>query len=97
MNKLSFPAPSHIQAQAWPVAMKGRDLIGIAETGSGKTLAFAVPALMHVANQVKTQFIATFSCIPFRYSLLDRFFFSIDAIHVCKYELEHDMISYNLI
>ena len=52
MNKLSFPAPSHIQAQAWPVAMKGRDMIGIAETGSGKTLAFAVPALLHVANQV---------------------------------------------
>ncbi len=25
---------------------------GVAETGSGKTLAFAVPALLHVANQV---------------------------------------------
>jgi ATP-dependent RNA helicase DDX5/DBP2 len=54
LAQLGFPAPSHIQAQAWPVAMRGRDLVGVAETGSGKTLAFAVPALMHVSNQVRT-------------------------------------------
>lgn len=28
ISRLGFPAPSHIQAQAWPVAMKGRDLVG---------------------------------------------------------------------
>lgn len=33
------------------MALKGRDLIGIAETGSGKTLAYLMPALIHVSAQ----------------------------------------------
>ena len=40
-----FKKPSPIQAQAWPILMNKRDIVGIAETGSGKTLAFSVPAL----------------------------------------------------
>ncbi|KAF8917534.1 P-loop containing nucleoside triphosphate hydrolase protein [Mucidula mucida] len=40
-----FPAPTPIQACAWPSALAGRDVVGIAETGSGKTLAFGIPAL----------------------------------------------------
>ncbi|KAF6264346.1 Asp-Glu-Ala-Asp box polypeptide 5 [Scenedesmus sp. NREL 46B-D3] len=39
-----FTAPSYIQAQAWPIALKGRDLVAIASTGSGKTAGFLVPA-----------------------------------------------------
>ena len=35
-----FPAPSQIQQYTWPLAMQGRDVIGVAATGSGKTLAF---------------------------------------------------------
>lgn len=31
-----FTKPSPIQAQAWPVLLKGDDLIGIAQTGTGK-------------------------------------------------------------
>ena len=38
--------PSPIQMQGLPVALSGRDLIGIASTGSGKTLAFGLPLLM---------------------------------------------------
>jgi ATP-dependent RNA helicase DBP3 len=41
----TFAAPTPIQACAWPPALQGRDVVGIAETGSGKTLAFGVPAL----------------------------------------------------
>ena len=37
--------------QAWPVLMKGLDLIGIAQTGTGKTLAFLLPALIHIEGQ----------------------------------------------
>ncbi|PPD67516.1 hypothetical protein GOBAR_DD35613 [Gossypium barbadense] len=33
------------------MALKGKDLIGIAETGSGKTLAYLLPALVHVKAQ----------------------------------------------
>ncbi|TXG50212.1 hypothetical protein EZV62_022736 [Acer yangbiense] len=49
--KLGFVEPTPIQAQGWPMALKGRDLIGIAETGSGKTLAYLMPALVHVIAQ----------------------------------------------
>jgi len=47
----SFAAPSPIQAQCLPVALSGRDLVGIAATGSGKTLAFGLPALRHIRAQ----------------------------------------------
>ncbi|KAK7263471.1 hypothetical protein RJT34_31062 [Clitoria ternatea] len=35
----------------WPMALKGRDLIGIAEIGLGKTLAYLLPAIVHVNAQ----------------------------------------------
>ncbi|KAF8554540.1 DEAD-domain-containing protein [Imleria badia] len=40
-----FKEPTPIQACAWPPALQGHDVVGIAETGSGKTLAFGIPAL----------------------------------------------------
>ncbi|KAJ0969106.1 hypothetical protein J5N97_021983 [Dioscorea zingiberensis] len=49
--KCGFVEPTAIQSQGWPMALKGRDLIGIAETGSGKTLAYLLPALVHVNAQ----------------------------------------------
>lgn len=51
IDRLGFVEPTPIQAQGWPMALKGRDLIGIAETGSGKTLAYLLPALVHVIAQ----------------------------------------------
>ncbi|XP_052182630.1 DEAD-box ATP-dependent RNA helicase 20 [Diospyros lotus] len=51
MARLGFVEPTPIQSQGWPMALKGRDLIGIAETGSGKTLAYLLPALVHVSAQ----------------------------------------------
>lgn len=36
--KQNFKFPSPIQCQAWPVLLKGYDLIGIAPTGTGKKL-----------------------------------------------------------
>ncbi|CAI5979216.1 unnamed protein product [Closterium sp. NIES-65] len=44
----SFASPSPIQRWAWPVLLRGRDLVAVAATGSGKTLAFGVPGLKHV-------------------------------------------------
>ena len=37
--------------QGWPIALKGCDMVGIAETGSGKTLAFLLPAIVHINAQ----------------------------------------------
>ena len=44
-SQLKWTKPSPIQREALPVALKGRDIIGIAETGSGKTGAFAIPII----------------------------------------------------
>jgi ATP-dependent RNA helicase DDX5/DBP2 len=38
LKKQGFITPTPIQAQGWPIALSGRDLLGIAMTGSGKTL-----------------------------------------------------------
>lgn len=49
--KQGFPHPTPIQAQGWPIALSGRDLVGIAQTGSGKTLAYILPAMVHIMHQ----------------------------------------------
>lgn len=46
-----FEEPTAIQIQGWPVALQGRDLVGIAETGSGKTLAYLAPMMIHIMAQ----------------------------------------------
>jgi hypothetical protein len=51
LKDAGFPTPSVIQAQAWPAAVEGRDVIGVAKTGSGKTLGFLVPAFLNIINQ----------------------------------------------
>lgn len=49
--KQNFTQPSPIQSQAWPILLRGDDMIGIAQTGTGKTLAFLLPALIHIEGQ----------------------------------------------
>ncbi|KAF9337567.1 ATP-dependent RNA helicase [Linnemannia elongata] len=51
LKKQKFTKPSQIQEQALPLALAGRDVIGVAETGSGKTLAFGFPILQCLAQQ----------------------------------------------
>ena len=42
---LGFKEPTPIQAQAIPIALSGKDIIGSAQTGTGKTAAFTLPML----------------------------------------------------
>ena len=39
ISKQGFTEPTPIQAQFWPAALSGNDIVGIARTGSGKTLS----------------------------------------------------------
>eukprot|EP00928_Gymnodinium_smaydae_P046483 TRINITY_DN30973_c0_g1_i1.p1 TRINITY_DN30973_c0_g1~~TRINITY_DN30973_c0_g1_i1.p1 ORF type:complete len:659 (-),score=125.32 TRINITY_DN30973_c0_g1_i1:18-1994(-) len=46
-----YLAPAPIQAQAWPLALQGKDVVAIAQTGSGKTLAYLLPALVRLRER----------------------------------------------
>jgi ATP-dependent RNA helicase RhlE len=48
ISKLGFTAPTSIQHKAIPVAIEGKDIIGIAQTGTGKTLAFGIPMVQQI-------------------------------------------------
>ena len=45
LKEKNYITPTSIQTKAIPVAMKGRDILGIAQTGTGKTAAFAIPII----------------------------------------------------
>ncbi|XP_067008546.1 uncharacterized protein [Anabrus simplex] len=51
IRKQGFSSPTAIQSQGWPIALSGKDMVGIAQTGSGKTLAYILPAIVHINNQ----------------------------------------------
>ncbi|EDW78723.2 uncharacterized protein Dwil_GK12550 [Drosophila willistoni] len=55
VRKQGFAKPTAIQAQGWPIALSGRDLVGVAQTGSGKTLAYILPAVVHINNQPRLE------------------------------------------
>ncbi|KAA0706394.1 putative ATP-dependent RNA helicase DDX47 [Triplophysa tibetana] len=50
---LGWKKPTKIQVEAVPVALEGRDVIGLAETGSGKTGAFALPILQSLLTSAQ--------------------------------------------
>ncbi|XP_053983136.1 ATP-dependent RNA helicase p62-like isoform X2 [Hylaeus anthracinus] len=51
IRKQGFNEPTAIQAQGWPIAMSGQNMVGIAQTGSGKTLGYILPAIVHINSQ----------------------------------------------
>ncbi|MBU4376652.1 MAG: DEAD/DEAH box helicase [Candidatus Omnitrophica bacterium] len=51
LDKMRFTVPTPIQHKAIPVAIEGKDIIGIAQTGTGKTLAFAIPIIQQFAQK----------------------------------------------
>lgn len=52
LEKLNYKDPTPIQKQAIPIAIQGKDVMGIAQTGTGKTLAFGIPMIQRL-NQIK--------------------------------------------
>nr|WP_232793183.1 DEAD/DEAH box helicase [Caulobacter hibisci] len=58
-----YTQPTPIQAQAIPIVMQGRDLLGIAQTGTGKTAAFALPILHRLAEDRRAAPRRGFRCL----------------------------------
>ena len=55
-TSLKYTHPTQIQSEAIPLALGGRDIIGLAETGSGKTAAFALPILQSLLEKPQAFF-----------------------------------------
>ncbi|OAL73838.1 ATP-dependent rRNA helicase RRP3 [Trichophyton violaceum] len=55
-TSLGYKTPTPIQAESIPLALQGRDLVGLAETGSGKTAAFALPILQALMEKPQPYF-----------------------------------------
>lgn len=49
LERLKFVTPTPIQQQAIPIALEGKDIMGVAQTGTGKTLAFGIPIVQRLA------------------------------------------------
>jgi ATP-dependent RNA helicase RhlE len=50
VDALRFTIPTPIQEKAIPLAIEGKDIIGVAQTGTGKTLAFGIPMIQRLAQ-----------------------------------------------
>ncbi|KAL7073204.1 hypothetical protein ACQ4LE_007512 [Meloidogyne hapla] len=55
-ERVGWTKPMPIQQEVIPIALKGRDVIGLAETGSGKTAAFALPILQSLMSNPQRLF-----------------------------------------
>jgi ATP-dependent RNA helicase RhlE len=56
LKEENYLTPTPIQTQTIPIALTGRDVVGIAQTGTGKTAAFALPILHRLLeNRIKLQ------------------------------------------
>ncbi len=69
LQELEYTTPSPIQAQAIPLLLEGRDLLGCAQTGTGKTAGFALPilnALHDRPTQVRSRCCRTLVLAPTR-------------------------------
>ncbi len=50
LSRLRFVNPTPIQQRSIPLAIEGKDMIGVAQTGTGKTLAFGLPMIQRLSQ-----------------------------------------------
>jgi ATP-dependent RNA helicase RhlE len=50
LKRIRFTTPTPIQRKAIPLALEGKDVIGIAQTGTGKTHSFAIPMIQRLSQ-----------------------------------------------
>ncbi|MFA5059183.1 MAG: DEAD/DEAH box helicase [Candidatus Omnitrophota bacterium] len=51
LARIKFKTPTPIQRKAIPLAVEGKDIVGIAQTGTGKTHSFAIPMVQRLAQR----------------------------------------------
>lgn len=51
LNKKGYKNPTLIQEKAIPLALLGKDILGIAQTGTGKTAAFTIPIIQQLIKK----------------------------------------------
>jgi ATP-dependent helicase YprA (DUF1998 family) len=55
LDMAGFSNPTPTQAQSWPIALQGRDIITVAKTGSGKTCGFLLPAFHRLLPELQAR------------------------------------------
>lgn len=60
---LGWKNPTKIQIEAIPLALEGKDIIGLAQTGSGKTGAFAIPIIQALLDAPPEKSNIFFACV----------------------------------
>ena len=51
LERIKFKVPTPIQLKAIPLAIEGKDIVGIAQTGTGKTHSFAIPMVQRLVQK----------------------------------------------
>jgi ATP-dependent RNA helicase DeaD len=64
LTAMDIDTPTEIQANAIPLLLEGRDVIGQAHTGSGKTLAFGIPLIESI--KVENKWLQALVLVPTR-------------------------------
>ena len=55
ITRTGYTEPTAIQAQAIPVALEGKDIVGASQTGTGKTAAFGLPIICQMKPSTRPQ------------------------------------------
>lgn len=55
VKRAGYDEPTPVQAQAIPIALEGRDIVGASQTGTGKTAAFALPIVCRMKRSTRPQ------------------------------------------
>ena len=66
IKSVGYTTPTPIQQQAIPIALKGRDLLGLAQTGTGKTAAFILPILHRLSREGASRKVRALVIVPTR-------------------------------
>ena len=66
IKSVGYTTPTPIQQQAIPIALEGRDLLGLAQTGTGKTAAFIVPILHRLSSNAASGKVRALIVVPTR-------------------------------